>query len=145
MLVVLIAVALVLARLVRSPLSSAAWIVLAVGAGQAGLAAALTVLAFMVAVSARERWGQALSHWKFDLMQVVFVLFAVAAIVTLFEAVHNGLLGRPSMLVAGNDSTDMLLRWYQDRTAGTTPAAGVASLPLWVWRVAMLAWSVWLA
>ncbi len=145
LLVVLVAVALLLARLVRSPLSSAGWIVLAVGAGQAGLVPALTVLAFIVAVSARDRWGQVLTTWRFDLMQVVFALFAVAAIATLFEAVHNGLLGRPSMLVFGNGSTDTLLRWYQDRMTDTTPAATVISLPLWVWRVAMLAWSVWLA
>ena len=103
------------------------------------------MLAFIAAVSARERWGQELTTWKFDLMQVVFALFAVAAIATLFEAVHNGLLGRPSMLVVGNDSTDMFLRWYQDRAAGITPSATVVSLPLWVWRLAMLAWSVWLA
>jgi hypothetical protein len=145
MLVVLVAVALVLARLVRSPLSSAGWIVLAVGAGQAGLVPALTVLAFIAAVSARERWGQELTTWKFDLMQIVFALFAVAAVATLFGAVHNGLLGRPSMLVVGNGSSDTLLRWYQDRVTDTTPAATVLSLPLWVWRVAMLAWSVWLA
>ena len=145
MLVVFVAVALVLARLVRSPLSSAGWIVLAVGAGQAGIAPALTVLVFIAAVSARERWGQELTTWKFNLMQVAFALFAVLAIATLFEAVHNGLLGRPSMLVVGNNSTDMLLRWYQDRVAATTPAVTVISLPLWVWRVAMLAWSVWLA
>jgi hypothetical protein len=144
-LVALVAVALALARLVRSPLSSAAWIVLAVGAGQAGVAPALIVLAFIVAVSARERWGKDLTTWKFDLMQVVFALFAALAIATLFEAVHNGLLGRPSMLVGGNDSTDMFLHWYQDRVAGITPAAAVISLPLWVWRVAMLLWSVWLA
>jgi len=106
---------------------------------------ALIVLAFLAAVSARERWRSALTHWKFNLMQIVFALFAAAAIAVLFEAVHNGLLGRPAMLVAGNGSADLLLRWYQDRVAGTTPAATVFSLPLWVWRVLMLALSVWLA
>jgi hypothetical protein len=145
LLVVLVAVALLLARLVDTPLSTAAWIALAIGAGQAGLTPALIVLAFLAAVSARERWGSALTHWKFNLMQIVFALFAAVAIAVLFEAVHNGLLGRPAMLVAGNGSTDLLLRWYQDRVAATTPAATVFSLPLWVWRVLMLAWSVWLA
>jgi hypothetical protein len=145
MLIVLVAVAVAGARLVRSPLSMPAWIVLAVGAGQAGLAPALTVLAFVAAASLRERWGRSLEAWKFNFMQVAFALFAVVAVATLFAAVHNGLLGRPSMLVVGNGSNDTLLHWYQDRVAGTTPAATVISLPLWVWRVAMLAWSVWLA
>ena len=145
MLVVIVLVALAAARLVRSPLSTGAWVVLAIGAGQAGLVPALTVLAFIGAVSARERWGQTLTGWRFNLAQVGLACLAVVAVATLFNAVHNGLLGRPSMLVVGNDSSDQLLRWYQDRTTDSTPAARIVSLPLWVWRIAMLAWSVWLA
>jgi hypothetical protein len=145
MLVVLVALAAAGARWVPAPLSLAAWIGLAVGAGQAGWVPAVTVLAFVAAASARERWGARLAGWKFDAMQVVFVALTLIAAATLLEAVHNGLLGRPSMMIAGNGSTDLDLRWYQDRTDELTPAAGFVSAPLWLWRVAMLAWSLWLA
>jgi hypothetical protein len=49
------------------------------------------------------------------------------------------------MQVAGQGSTDTVLRWYADRVAETTPSAGVVSLPLWSYRVLMLAWALWLA
>jgi hypothetical protein len=78
-------------------------------------------------------------------MQTVYVIFVVVAVATMLQAVHNGLLGRPSMMVQGYGSTDRMLRWFQDRCSGLTPQATLVSVPLWVWRLAMLAWSVWLA
>ena len=63
----------------------------------------------------------------------------------LYVAIHQGLLFRPDMQVAGEGSTDTVLRWYADRVTGDTPATGVLSLPLWLYRVAMLLWALWLA
>ncbi|MEO6927180.1 MAG: hypothetical protein ABI129_11010, partial [Rhodanobacter sp.] len=37
------------------------------------------------------------------------------------------------------------LHWFDDRSNGALPSAGVLSLPLWVYKVAMLAWALWLA
>jgi hypothetical protein len=145
MLLVLVGLAVAGAKLVASPLSLPAWIVLAIGAGQAGLTPALIVLGFMVATAARERAGARLSGWKFDLAQIIYLVFAVAAVATLLAAVRNGLLGQPSMLVQGFGSSDQMLRWFQDRSSGLTPQAALISVPLWVWRLAMLAWSVWIA
>jgi hypothetical protein len=145
MLLVLVGLAVAGARLVASPLSVPAWIALAIGAGQAGLAPALTVLGFIVATAARERAGARLSGWKFNFAQVIYVIFAVAAVATMLAAVRNGLLGRPSMMVQGNQSSDLMLRWFQDRSSGLSPQATLISVPLWVWRLAMLAWSVWIS
>jgi hypothetical protein len=49
------------------------------------------------------------------------------------------------MQVAGAESSNAVLRWYADRVENATPAAGVVSLPLWVYRTLMLAWALWLA
>ncbi len=46
---------------------------------------------------------------------------------------------------AGNGSTRDLLRWYQDRSAAELPGAWALSVPLLVYRLAMLAWALWLA
>src|SRR5262249_53751572 len=35
--------------------------------------------------------------------------------------------------------------WFVDRVADALPQPWVLSLPLWVYRVVMLAWSLWLA
>jgi hypothetical protein len=63
----------------------------------------------------------------------------------LYLAVQNGLLGIPAMQVAGNSSSMFELNWYQDRIGARMPEAWVLSLPLWVYRLLMLLWSLWLA
>ena len=37
------------------------------------------------------------------------------------------------------------MRWFQDRTHGSLPTAMVISVPMLVYRGAMLAWSLWMA
>jgi hypothetical protein len=49
------------------------------------------------------------------------------------------------MQIAGNGSQGHLLRWFQDRTEGTLPASRMVSVHLWLYRLAMLAWALWLA
>ena len=144
-LVVLVAVALLLARLVRSPLSSAAWIVLAVGAGQAGLYPALT----RAGIHRRGECARALGRSAREL-EIRSHAGRVRALRRGCDrdALRSGAqrIAGPTLHARGRQRfDDMMLRWYQDRVAGITPAATIISLPLWVWRIAMLAWSVWLA
>ncbi|HEY3585801.1 MAG TPA: hypothetical protein VGK85_01550, partial [Myxococcaceae bacterium] len=54
-------------------------------------------------------------------------------------------LGQPEMQIAGNDSTLTALRWTADRVPGALPRPLVFSVPLLVYRLAMLAWALWLA
>ena len=49
------------------------------------------------------------------------------------------------MQIAGNGSTLESLRWTADRVAGALPRPLVLSVPLLVYRLAMLAWALWLA
>jgi hypothetical protein len=37
------------------------------------------------------------------------------------------------------------LRWFADRSADALPQASAISVPLWVYKLAMLAWALWLA
>jgi hypothetical protein len=60
-------------------------------------------------------------------------------------AVAEGLLGQPAMQISGNGSIATHLVWYQDRSADTLPQPWVISVPLWVYRILMLAWALWLA
>jgi len=63
----------------------------------------------------------------------------------LFWSISQGLLGLPEMQIAGNGSTSYDLKWYQDRSADGLPRPWVLSVPLLVYRLAMLAWALWLA
>jgi hypothetical protein len=55
------------------------------------------------------------------------------------------LLGAPDMHVAGNGSTAWNLRWFADQSGGMLPTGGVLSVSLWFYKLAMLAWALWLA
>jgi hypothetical protein len=49
------------------------------------------------------------------------------------------------MHVTGNGSATQSLHWFTDRSADALPQASAISLPLWVYKVLMLAWALWLA
>jgi hypothetical protein len=140
----LLAVAFALGRIPQSPRSSTQWVVLGLGLSQISALGALVVAGFVFALALR-RQRQPEAAFVFDLTQVGLVIWAAISLVLLYTAIHTGLLFRPDMQVAGNGSTDTALRWYADRVNAETPGTGVLSLPLWVYRVAMLVWALWLA
>jgi hypothetical protein len=143
-LVFLLAVALALGRLRASPLSSVQWALAGLGLSQVPAIAALVVAGFVFALALRRERAPR-GAFAFDLAQLGLVIWGVVSLGILYSAIHTGLLFRPDMQVAGNGSTDTALRWYADRVSAETPATGVLSLPLWVYRVGMLAWALWLA
>ena len=73
------------------------------------------------------------------------MVLTFAALGNLFWSIENGLLGLPEMQIAGNGSAASMLRWYLDRAGATLPRPWVLSVPLMVYRLAMLAWALWLA
>ena len=80
-----------------------------------------------------------------DLLQIALVAWTLVAMGCLYGAVRQGLAADPDMQVAGGGSIGTQLQWYQDRVDGALPRPWVLSVPLWVYRLTMLAWSLWLA
>jgi hypothetical protein len=139
-----IAVAMLLGRVPQSPLRTRDWVLLGLGLSQLPATGALVVVGFVFALAWRAR--QPLQNdAAFDLAQIGLAVWALVSLGLLYTAIQQGLLFAPDMQVAGNGSTDTVLRWYADRVSGELPGAGVLSLPLWVYRVGMLAWALWLA
>jgi hypothetical protein len=139
-----LAAAFALGRLRASPLSSAQWLLLGLGLSQLPSLGALFVAAFVLALAERGRRSPRRA-WLFDLAQLALAAGGLVSLFLLYLAIQQGLLFRPDMQVSGNGSSDGLLAWYVDRAAGELPAAGVVSLPLWAYRLAMLLWALWLA
>ena len=140
-----VAVAVVLGRAVPgSPLSVRQWVLLGLGLVVLPAPAALVVVAFVFALAWRARRPLA-GVWRFDALQLLLAGWALVSLGILYVAVYQGLLVRPEMQVAGGGSSETLLRWYSDRVRGPLPGAAVVSLPLWVYRIAMLLWALWLA
>ena len=146
-LVVLPGVAWLLARYAPTPLRRRHWVLLGLGFSAFAWSAFALVAAWLVLFGLRARAAnpQAWRRWLFNLAQVGLAALTVLAVATLVVAVPKGLLGVPDMHVAGNDSTATALRWFADRSAGTLPATGVVSVSLWWYKLAMLAWALWLA
>ena len=143
-LVVLLLAAWLLARYAPTPLRFGHWLLLGLGFSAFAWSAYALVVVWLIALGLRAR-GLRVGATLFNLLQVGLALLTLAALLALIGAVPSGLLGLPDMHVAGNGSTAWQLRWFADRSAGALPAAGVVSVPLWVYKLAMLAWALWLA
>ena len=72
-------------------------------------------------------------------------MLTLLALGALVFAISQGLLGHPDMNIVGNGSGAGLLRWYQDVSDRTLPQAWVFSIPMVVYRLAMLAWALWIS
>jgi len=144
-LVALAAIAFGLSRLTLTPLRFHEWLLLGVGLTQIPIAAAAVVAFWLLALGWRAQRGVRVPGRWFDLLQLALVALTCAALVALLFSIQRGLLGSPQMQIAGNGSTAEALRWYQDRATETPAQNWLFSVPVFVYRLAMLAWALWIA
>ena len=140
-----LAIAAALGRTRLAPLRARDWALLALGLTQVGVIGAGVVALWLLALGARAEHGTRVPGRWFDLAQLGLVALTLAALAALFAAIRAGLLGLPDMQIGGNGSSADLLRWYQDRSGNLLPRPRVVSLPLGVYRLAMLLWALWIA
>jgi hypothetical protein len=143
-LVLVLLVAFFLGRLSGPPLRALDWLLLGVGLTQIGTVEALIVVGFFFVIAWRARTLD-LSPLRHNFVQFVVVVWVIAFASALFDAVQSGLLVQPDMQVMGAGSHDNSLQWYVDSSGPELPQPVLLSVPMWVYRVLMLAWSLWLA
>lgn len=144
-LVVMLLVAAALARTRRTSLKLRHWILLGLGFSTFSWLALLVVVAWLFALDWRARSTPSLSPRRFNAIQVGLAALTVIAVLCLATAIPQGLLGAPDMQVTGNGSSGQALRWFADRSVDALPVARAISLPLWVYKLAMLGWALWVA
>ena len=144
-LAVLLLAAFGLSRLRRTPLRLRDWVLLGLGFSTFSWFALLIVVAWLFALDARQRHGAQLSDRWFVLAQVALVGLTTVALLALLSAVPQGLLGSPDMQIDGNGSTASALHWFADRSNDALPSASAISVSIWWYKLAMLAWALWLA
>lgn len=142
--VVLLLVALALGRVPLTPLKMHHWFLLGLGLTQVPIWSSIFVALWLLALGWRKEKPLE-GRFVFDLRQLFIAGLTVAALVVLVFSIERGLLGIPVMQIEGNGSSDSFLIWFQDRIQTTLPRPWVVTLPLYVYRIAMLAWAVWLA
>jgi hypothetical protein len=100
---------------------------------------------WLLALGGRRKVPEDFKADRFNAIQALLVFLTVVAAIALMAAIKKGLLGLPDMQVSGNGSTAYNLNWYADRVSGPTAGAWVLSVPLYIYRLLMLAWALWLA
>jgi hypothetical protein len=145
-LVVLIVFALILGRLGLTPLNSWQWLLLGLGFSTFNWQVLGIVAVWLLACGARERITSSdLSWWKFNTLQVFIGGLTVLALLAVVAALPQGLLGTPDMHVAGHNSYGSALGWFADRSDAVLPVATAMTVPLWIYKVLILAWALWLS
>ncbi|WP_457418065.1 hypothetical protein [Roseateles sp. P5_E7] len=126
-----------------------AWLILALGVAPVSLWALAVLAGWFGTLEARRRWvahgGQGGRRWLRIVVQLLLVLWTCFAIAALLDVLRTGLLGYPNLLVAGPGSSSHELNWVSDRFTEHTAGAWVVSAPVWLYRLLMLGWALWLA
>jgi len=134
-----------LGRLNITPLKFHHWALLSLGLTQGSLLIAIPVAGWFLVLGYRKQVAEKLSNFTFNLFQVFIILLSIVAFGSLLFGIKQGLLGYPNMQISGNGSGNYLLKWYQDISGEILPQAWVFSLPLTIYRIAILAWALWIA
>ncbi len=143
-LVVFIAVAWLLGRSRLTPLPARDWLLLGLGLSTLSWSVFGLFVLFVALFQWRARSSPPAELHRFNLMQVGLAVLAVAAVLAVVAAVPGGLLARPDMRISGGGDYGAL-GWFVDQTRDTLPRPAVVSVSLWWYKIAMLAWALWLS
>ena len=130
----------------RSPLRTHEWVLLGLGLSTLSWGVLALVALWLFAMQWRAGWAGEVARWRFNAVQAVLAgLTFVAVSSLLFSGIRDGLLSTPDMGVTGPGSYGGRYSWFVDRSSGALPRPMVLSLPLWVFKTLVFAWSVWAA
>ncbi|RLA42399.1 MAG: hypothetical protein DRR06_14545 [Gammaproteobacteria bacterium] len=126
------------------PVNTLQWLLLALGMSTVNMAGSIPVVIWFFAMEARKRRPLPISSSLFNIAQLGLIGLSIIALLSLFYTIPQSLLSAPDMQVTGNGSSNYFYQWYQDHSSAALPQAWVFSLPLAVFRIAMLLWSLWI-
>lgn len=120
------------------------WLLLGLGLSTFSWSVLALFVLFVAVFEWRARHAAPADVQRFRLLQVACGLLALVAILAVVAAVPQGLLAHPDMRIEPAPSGGEL-GWFMDRSTEQLPAAGVISVSLWWYKLAMLAWALWLS
>jgi hypothetical protein len=141
----LIVFALILGRIKLTPLTTRHWLLLGLGFSTFSWSVLALVIIWLMLCGVREKSQLKLNWWRFNLVQVVIAGMTVVALASVVMSLPAGLLGTPDMHVAGHNSYGNVLNWFADGSESILPIVSIITLPLWVYKVLILIWALWLS
>lgn len=144
-LVVLAFTSIVLGRSNFTPLRARDWFLLGLGLSQVNAPPTLVVPLFLLCLGIRARYApNAERPLLYDLGQIALLVLLVISSFVLVNVADIGLWHTPDMMIAGNDSTATQFHWAEDRVGSLLARPVLLSLPIEVYRLAIVAWFLWL-
>ncbi len=130
------------------PVTLSGWLLLGLGLSTVNGYGVMLVALFFFVVAYRNQYFSpaSMSAVKFNWLQTGIIALTIIAVLSVLFAIPAGLLSTPNMQVTGNGSSSYWFKYYQDYVeASDFPQATIYSVSLMVYRVVMLAWSLWMA
>lgn len=127
-----------------TPLATRDWLLLGLGLSTFSWLVFGLFVAFIAVFEWRARRTAPLDPGRFNLLQVGLAALGLAAVLAVIGAVPGGLLAHPDMRIAGSGAYGTLA-WFIDQSHDELPRTGVLSVSLWWYKLAMLAWALWLS
>ncbi len=143
-LILIVLVAFGLSRTGWASLKFHHWFLLCLGMSMTHPGAGILVVAWLVALDFRKKANK-IEGYYFNLVQTGLIILTLAVLAIFVLAISNGLLGHPDMNIRGNGSSSGFLRWYHDVSGSILPRAWIISIPMFIYRIAMLAWALWIS
>ena len=144
-LLLMIAIALGLAKIKRTPLRRRDWVLLGLGLSTFSWGTLMLMAAWLFVMDYQQDIRDKLEKRQFNLLQAALGIFSVVVLVQLLTAVPNGLLGTPNMQIIDSDYQDNTLNWFADQSDGELPTGNTITAPMWLYKVAILLWALWLS
>jgi hypothetical protein len=141
----LILFAVILGRIKTTPLETRHWILLGLGFSTFSWPVLGLVVIWLLTLGWRGTWTARVGPKTFDGVQLLIATISVVALISIVGSLPNGLLGTPDMHLTGNGSYGNTLNWFADHSDSVLPGAAVISVPLWIYKVLILAWALWLS
>lgn len=155
LLALLLLTAFLLSRLTWSPLNFTQWLLLGLGFSTVQSGWFLWIVATFYIFHYRSQHSPDFQRrWRSALIQLALLIIAAITLFIMVNTVITGLLSQPDMhtrnpLLYGG-IVDAIhshhpYHWYSDSSSGELGASGIYSAPMWLYRLAMLMWSLWLS
>ena len=138
-------IALLLARVKFSPLSTVQWLILGLGLSLNNWGILVLIALWFASITASQYRPKETKQTLFNLSQLFLYAFSVVAIISLLAVVPISLLSSPSMGIEGYQSYGNTLTWFADKAEGKLPSVTILSISMWFYKTIMLVWVIWLS
>jgi hypothetical protein len=138
-------IALLVACVKFSPLSTVQWLILGLGLSLNNWGVLVLIALWFSSITASQYRPKEIQRSLFNLSQLFLYAFSAVAIISLIAVVPISLLSSPSMGIEGYQSYGNTLTWFADKADGQLPTVTILSISVWFYKAIMLVWVIWLS